>query len=91
MKRKILISAGLLLLLWAVMFCTDYFRCSQMQPPVFALHSGVAADDGGSTRYIGLGYTVYVAKGEDSSGSGFTRYVQMNLLGFPCFRAIGCS
>ena len=59
---KILISIiVILILLWGVIFFTDYSRCSNFKVPIFVV-AGVTADDGGSGTYYGLGYKVKVEK-----------------------------
>ena len=82
MKRKavktMLIVICVLAALWAVMFVTDYIRCSSLQEPVFVL-AGVTADDGGSGEYRGLGYTVDVEKYIDSEGNICVSAVEMKI------------
>ena len=52
---------AILILLWGVIFFTDYSRCSNFKVPIFVV-TGVTADDGGSGTYYGLGYRVKIEK-----------------------------
>lgn len=57
---------GILSVLWAAAFTTDYVRCSSLREPLFVVARGVTADDGGSGNYQGLGYTVEVERRVDA-------------------------
>lgn len=62
MKGKIVIYIMvLILILWGIIFCIDYTKCSNLSMPVFVVPSKTA-DDGGTGMYYGLGYKVYVKK-----------------------------
>lgn len=61
MKKIIIRIIIILLVLWAIIFCIDYSRCSNFKEPIFAIPT-VTADDGGSGTYYGLGYKVKVTK-----------------------------
>lgn len=56
MKKKILIPVLTLLILWLAAGTVDIFRVSSFEKPVFCAPC-VTADDGGSGRYQGLGYS----------------------------------
>ena len=59
---KIVISIiAILIVLWGIIFFTDYLRCSNFKEPIFVV-AGVTADDGGSGTYYGLGYKVKIEK-----------------------------
>lgn len=77
--------------LWGGMFGVDYYRCTQMEKPVFA--RGIPEslyDDGGSGTYQGLGYAVEI-EGHLSAEYGFQiESVEMSVLGVPCYSAIAC-
>lgn len=50
----------ILIILWAIIFITDYIRCTKMKKmPIFVI-SSETADDGGSGTYYGLGYKIEV-------------------------------
>lgn len=70
-----------------VMFGVDYYRCANLQKPLFAM--GVdTADDGGSGRYQGIGYTVEI-DGELTAEYGYVvNEVEMYALGQLVFAAI---
>ncbi len=63
MKKKIIIIVaavcGVLLVLWAAMFITDWRRSANLKMPVFA-RAAETADDGGSGTYHGIGYKIEV-------------------------------
>ena len=69
------------------MFGMDYYRCSNLEKPMFAI--GIdTADDGGSGTYYGIGYTVEI-DGELSAEYGYQiRHAEMYLLGQLVFAAI---
>lgn len=59
---KLLITViVILIVLWVVIFCIDYFRCRSFKEPIFVV-AGITADDGGSGMYYGLGYKVRIEK-----------------------------
>ncbi len=63
MKKKIIlilsVILGILLILWAGMFITDWKRSASLKMPVFA-KAKITADDGGSGTYRGIGYRVEI-------------------------------
>ena len=64
MKKSLKIGISIIVILialWAVVFFTDYLRCSNFKEPIFVVQ-GVTADDGGSGTYYGLGYNVKMEK-----------------------------
>lgn len=66
MKKKALkiavITLCVLLALWFGMFIIDFARCGSLKEPIFVIAADVAADDGGSRTYQGLGYRVEIEK-----------------------------
>ena len=90
MKKKLLAILCALILLWAVMFITDYTCSSTLHEPVFARSGGIAADDGGSASYTGLGYTVQVNKCLDTQGRSRIESVEMRLFGRVIAGGINC-
>ena len=59
---KILIRViVILIVLWGIIFFSDYLRCRNFKEPIFVV-AGVTADDGGSGTYYGLGYKVKIEK-----------------------------
>ena len=60
--KKIVVSVLIgLIVLWGIIFCIDYSRCSHFKEPIFVV-AGTTADDGGSGTYYGLGYKVKMEK-----------------------------
>lgn len=92
MKRLfvfILCFAFSLLIIWGGIVGVDYYRCTQMEKPVFAM--GVdTADDGGSGTYRGVGYEI-VIDGHLSAEYGFqVDTMDMTLLGMTVYSVIAC-
>lgn len=56
MKKKWTIALLVLLALWLAIGITDFTRVTNFERPVFCVLTQ-GADDGGSGRYIGLGYS----------------------------------
>ncbi|MEG0912783.1 MAG: hypothetical protein RSD35_07775 [Oscillospiraceae bacterium] len=56
MVRTILVTLCVLLFLWLALGSVDFFRVKSFEKPVFTLKTETA-DDGGSGRYYGLGYS----------------------------------
>ncbi len=56
-RRKKQIVIAIAVLLWGVMFGTDFYRQTKEKPPIFCIQTR-AADDGGSTEWVGIGYKV---------------------------------
>ncbi len=90
MKKKLLAIFGALVILWAGMFATDLICSNGLREPVFARSAGVAADDGGSAMYIGLGYTVQVNRFLDAQGQSRIQSVTMHLFGRTIAGGIQC-
>lgn len=85
MKKKpakiLLIAICALVVLWGVMFTTDYIRCSSLQEPLFVIPIGEIAKDGGSGTYLGPGYTVDIKKNIDAEYGISVSAVEMKVLG----------
>lgn len=90
MKKKLLAIFCTLVILWAGMFATDLICSNALREPVFARSSGVAADDGGSAVYIGVGYTVQVDRFLDAQGQSRIQSVAMRLFGRTVAGGINC-
>ena len=61
MKRNYIKSIyiiSFILVVWMVLFITDYTRINQNEKPIFAVKISTY-DDGGSEKYVGIFYTVY--------------------------------
>ena len=56
MKKKLLLPALLLILLWFAAGTVDVLRVTAFEKPLFSVPC-VTADDGGSGHYQGLGYS----------------------------------
>lgn len=80
-KKIILLVICAAIVLWGAMFTTDYIRCSSLKEPWFVVAKGVAADDGGSGTYQGLGYTVDIEKYIDTEYGLCVRSVKMKVFG----------
>lgn len=90
-KLRILIIVLIaILVLWGIIFAIDYFRCSNLKMPIFVV-PGENADDGGSGKYYGLGYSVDVEKNISSEFGVQIESVEMYILdkfvggGIACF------
>lgn len=55
-KRRAVSALLLVLILWIALFCTDYYRVTRFEKPVFCVLTQ-GYDDGGSGCYRGLGYS----------------------------------
>lgn len=80
-SRIFLVVICAFVVLWGIMFVTDYARCSSLREPIFVVSKGVSADDGGSGTYQGLGYTVSVEKYIDAEYGPCISSVEMNMFG----------
>ena len=69
------------LLLWIGIFSVDCTRCMNLKAPLFVIPLEVTADDGGSGRYQGLGYTVNVEKHLDAELGLQVVAVEMRVMG----------
>lgn len=56
MKKEVLVPLLIAVLLWLSAVTVDVFRVSSFEKPLFCAPC-VTADDGGSGRYQGLGYS----------------------------------
>ena len=57
MKKKIISAIAVLLILWLSAGITDFIRVTRnFEKPIFCIPTETA-DDGGSGKYIGLGYS----------------------------------
>ena len=56
MKKKFFILLIFIFFLWLGFLITDFVRINHFEKPIFALATETA-DDGGSGKYIGLGYS----------------------------------
>ena len=74
--KKWIILLLVLFLVWAGIGAVDYFRVSAFEKPLFCLPVA-AADDGGSGRYVGLGYAFDIRGNflPESEYPGVTEYV----------------
>jgi len=80
-NHPLLTLLAVCLLLWSGIFCVDYTRCMNLKAPLFVVPLAVTADDGGSGRYQGLGYTVDVEKHLDAELGLQVLAVEMRVLG----------
>ena len=56
MKKKMMIAAVCVVALWLAAGIVDYVRAHRFEKPIFCIGTELA-DDGGSGRYVGLGYS----------------------------------
>lgn len=56
MKKKILLVAICILMLWVFISIVDYSRVHSFEKPIFCVGSELMKD-GGSGKYVGLGYS----------------------------------
>lgn len=56
MKKKMILILSIVLIIWMSVGITDYARVHSFEKPIFSIPT-VTADDGGSGRYIGIGYS----------------------------------
>lgn len=87
--KKIILFVFLFILLLAIVFgVVDFFRVRSSSLPIFCLNVE-KIDDGGSGKYIGLGYSFYI-KGNflpDEPGAGITAY-NYSILGIKIVKGI---
>ncbi|MBQ2775527.1 MAG: hypothetical protein IJF40_06560 [Clostridia bacterium] len=55
MKKIIISVLVVLILLWGIVAAVDFSRVNDFEKPIFCVPTQTA-DDGGSGRYVGLGY-----------------------------------
>jgi len=74
-KKRILSVILIVLILWVVLFGTDFYRVTRFEKPVFCVLTD-ADDDGGSGRYRGLGYSFSIEGNfmPEEEYPGVTRY-----------------
>ena len=56
MKKKLAIAAACAVALWITAGIVDYVRVHDFEKPIFCIGTELA-DDGGSGKYVGLGYS----------------------------------
>lgn len=56
MNKKIIISAVCMVVLWIIIGVVDFSRVHDFEKPIFCVGTKLA-DDGGSGKYVGLGYS----------------------------------
>lgn len=66
MKKIIISVLTALILLWGTFATVDFLKVSNLEKPIFCIPTETA-DDGGSGRYMGLGY-YFDIKGSISAG-----------------------
>lgn len=57
MKKKILIPLIIAIIVWLAMGLTDFNRVRLFEKPIFCIMLNPTIQDGGSGKYIGLGYS----------------------------------
>ena len=55
-KKKIIIAVACILVLWIAVGIVDYGKVHSFEKPIFCVGTELA-DDGGSGKYVGLGYS----------------------------------
>jgi len=55
MKKAVIVVFVALILVWGIVAAVDFSRVNNLDKPIFCLPAETA-DDGGSGRYVGLGY-----------------------------------
>lgn len=81
-KKKIVICAIVIVVIWIVVGLLDFFRVKSFDKPLFCIETEMY-DDGGSGHYIGLGYSFNI-KGNfmpEDELPGVTEYTYY-ILGF---------
>ena len=66
-KKKIIIIVACILVLWIAIGVVDYNRVDNSNKPLFCVGTELA-DDGGSGRYVGLGYSFDIGGHLDGDG-----------------------
>lgn len=56
MRKRIITIVLAVTVLWLAAGVTDFIRVMNYNLPLFCITSGTVYDDGGSGRYVGLGY-----------------------------------
>ena len=56
MKKVIISVTVVLILLWGAVTAVDFYKVNNLEKPIFCIPTETA-DDGGSGRYVGLGYS----------------------------------
>ncbi len=55
-KKKIIVAVVCVIALWITVGVVDYSRVHSFEKPIFCIDTETA-DDGGSGKYVGLGYS----------------------------------
>ena len=66
-KKKVIIAVACVLVLWIAIGIVDYSRVNNSNKPLFCIGSELA-DDCGSGRYVGLGYSFNIDGHLENSG-----------------------
>ena len=56
-KKKIIIAIACILVLWITIGIVDYSKVHSFERPIFSLLIEPGYEDGGSGKYVGLGYS----------------------------------
>ena len=56
-KKKTIIAIACILVLWVAIGIIDYSRVSSFERPIFSIIIEPGYEDGGSGKYVGLGYS----------------------------------
>ena len=74
-KKKIIIVVACILVLWVAIGIVDYSRVNSFEKPLFCVGTELA-DDGGSGKYVGLGYSFDIEGNfmPDTESPGVTSY-----------------
>lgn len=75
-KKKIFMVSGIIFVIWLMMGLVDYIKVHSFERPIFSIIIDPEYDDGGSGRYVGLGY-YFDIKGNfmpEDEFPGVTRY-----------------
>lgn len=75
-KKKIFIVLGIIFVIWLMMGIVDYSKVHSFERPIFSIIIEPGYEDGGSGRYVGLGY-YFDIKGNfmpEDEFPGVTRY-----------------
>ena len=81
MKKKIYIGTLVVVILWGIMFFTDYSRSLNFQNPVFVVEKEHKSNNENTVVYQGLGYSVQVRKQKDVDNKLRVNSIEMELFG----------
>ena len=77
-KKTVVLTGCILLVLWGTAFTTDFVRCSSFQTPIFAKETSFTLNGEFTQRsYQGLGYTVDTEWYEQSTPDSCIVYSQL--------------